>query len=115
MGNVNELLSRFGTLFGEPRTDSMAAFFHEYRRALSGYSDAVLEAAGDEVIREHLTRSWPTVAECVKKCREVAPRLVARPPEALPRVVVHNPTDAEKQRVRRILRDFKSNMRTGGT
>lgn len=70
MGDVDAMLQRFALLYGAPKTDDQAAYFAEYRRALSTYSDAILQQAADAVIRGRRARAWPTIGDCVKACDE---------------------------------------------
>jgi hypothetical protein len=76
MSDVQDLmLSRFLTLYGEPKTDNLEAFFDEYERALRGMARDILSAAADRVIKATDGRWWPTPGECVKACNVEAERM----------------------------------------
>lgn len=64
------LIDRFSALYGEPKTDDVQKFVAEYVRALSPWSQAVLERAGDAVIEQQTHRFWPMPGTVVKACRE---------------------------------------------
>lgn len=72
MQAADRIVSRFVTMYGDPKTDNLEAYFDEYAKALHGFSSEVLELAGDRILRNHAYRSWPTIGECVKICREAA-------------------------------------------
>lgn len=72
--SVDRFIRRMMTVYGEPRTDDPAGFLMEYQKALGGYSDEILERAGDEVIRT-IGPFWPKPAEAVKIARNVADRI----------------------------------------
>jgi hypothetical protein len=59
--SVDNLLSRLMTVYGDPKTDDLEGFIREYRRALAGYSDKVLDKATDKIIDSSLF--WPRPAE----------------------------------------------------
>ena len=69
--SIDRFIRRMMTVYGEPRTDDPAGFLMEYQKALGGYSDHILERAGDEVIRT-IGPFWPKPAEAVKIARNVA-------------------------------------------
>lgn len=114
----NILLSRFLTLYGEPKTDNVEAFFGEYEKALSGTAPDVLQGAADLVIREQEFRSWPTPGECVKACNKIAFKLDEerrhrRPSQAdLDRQaeVWPQPSEESKQRVKDLVADVKRSL-----
>lgn len=63
---ITDVLKRLTVMYGPPKTDNAAAFFDEYKRAMHGASDEVLERAADTLLRTNQYKSWPTIAECLK-------------------------------------------------
>lgn len=70
MNPQDRLIARLTNVFGEPKTEDPAAFVAEYAKALAGYDPAILEAAGDEIIKSAVY--WPRPAEAVQTARRVA-------------------------------------------
>ncbi len=115
MSDVQDLmLSRFLTLYGEPKTDSLEAFFDEYERALRGVAKDVLSAGAYRVIKAQEFRSWPTPGECVKACNAEAERLAIErerfAPKNLDRAPWPTPSEESKRRVREMVEAAKRGM-----
>ena len=80
MSPAEEMIRRFGAVFGEPRTDDPELFLREYAQAVSGWDAAILKRVGDRLVRQ--AKYWPRPAEVC----ELAEALVAdmpRPSRAL--------------------------------
>lgn len=114
MSDVQDLMfTRFLTLYGEPKTDNLEAFFEEYERVLKGTAKDILQLAADRVIKEQQFRSWPTPGECVKAVNAEAERKAIErerfSPKQLDEQERHwpKPTAESKARVRAILEEFK--------
>lgn len=78
---LQAVVSRFVTLYGEPRTDNAEALYSEYVRALKDFDQEALEAAVDEVIRFHTFPTWPTPGEVYKQALTEAAKLYAKRPK----------------------------------
>lgn len=63
---LNSVVARFVTVYGEPKSDNAEALYSEYIRALKGFSQEILEAAVDEVIKGHTFPTWPVPGEVYK-------------------------------------------------
>lgn len=81
---LETVVSRFVTLYGEPRTDSAEALYSEYVRALKDWDRDALQAAVDEVVKNHTFPTWPTPGEVYKQARTEAARLYAMRPRPAP-------------------------------
>ncbi|PPD07158.1 MAG: hypothetical protein CTY28_10270 [Hyphomicrobium sp.] len=81
---LQAVVSRFVTLYGEPRTDNAEALYSEYVRALKDFDQEALEAAVDEVIRFHTFPTWPTPGEVYKQSLTEAAKLYAKRPKPAP-------------------------------
>ena len=81
--DVNDMINRFATMWGEPKTDNVDRYLHEYHRALSGTDPDLLEAATAACIDSETY--WPRVA-IVKQQVEIASarRFRHTPPEHQP-------------------------------
>lgn len=102
---IGELLSRFVTVFGEPKTDDVDGFFREYEKALSGFHPKVIGHTADAVIKS--ATFWPRPAEIVKKAEEVAAILFPpKPWRDRDAEFRREPTAEEKARVRAMLKEF---------
>lgn len=117
MSDVQDLmLSRFLTLYGEPKTDSLDAFFDEYERALKGTARDILELAADRVIKAQEFRSWPTPGECVKAVQSEAERKAIERERFTSKNIEATdkawppPTEASKARCRDLVAELKRNM-----
>jgi hypothetical protein len=66
------MLSRFITIYGDPKTDNAEAFLDEFASALEGFSPEIVSKAANKILRTHEYPTWPSLGECVKSCREVA-------------------------------------------
>lgn len=64
-------LDRLAVVYGEPNTDNVPAFMHEYARRLSGYSDTELREGCDHILDTHKFSMWPTISECERACADV--------------------------------------------
>lgn len=79
------MLDRFLTVYGRPKSDNPAGFIDEYAKALSGFSEAILDKAASRIMSAHEYPTWPALGECVKICREIAWELNPPPkPEPAP-------------------------------
>jgi len=114
MSTVQELiLARFLTLYGEPKTDNIEAFFDEYERALRGIAKDVLSLGADRVIRAQEFRSWPTPGECVKACHVEAERMAIERERFAPKNLEAAdrswpaPSEDSKRRVRELVEAAK--------
>lgn len=67
--DVNDMINRFATMWGEPKTDNVDVYLHEYHRALGGTDPDLLEAATNACIDTETY--WPRVA-VVRKHIEIA-------------------------------------------
>ena len=96
---LTTVIRRFVLVYGEPKTNDIEGFYAEYQRALKGFSEAVLQAGVDDVIRDHTFPTWPTVGEVYKAVSEQGRRLhrpTPEPPE--PDWQRTPPTDADRAR-----------------
>lgn len=112
MSDVQDLmLARFLTLYGEPKTDNIEAFFDEYERALRGMAREIISAAADRVIKVQDGRWWPTPGECVKACNVEAERIAIDrerfEPKNMDRASWDAPTEESKARCRALVADLK--------
>ena len=121
MSDVQELmLSRFLTLYGEPKTDNLEAFFDEYERALKGTAREILQLAADRVIRAQEFRSWPTPGECVKACQAEAERKAIERERFKPADLERAdrswpaPSEESKARVRALVETMKRGIAVSG-
>jgi hypothetical protein len=113
MGNVRaSMLTRFSTLYGAPRTDEVEEFVAEYVKALGWYSDEVLVAATDDLIKQHTTGGWPRIAVCLKACQDAARKIAAAQQPLLPEPVDEMPAPSEEQkaRVQALVAEFKRHV-----
>ena len=112
MSDIQDIvLSRFLTLYGEPKTDNLEAFIAEYENALRGMAKDVLKLGADRVIKAQEFRSWPTPGECVKACNAEAERLAIErerfAPKNLDRAPWPTPSEESKKRVREMVEAAK--------
>lgn len=64
-------IKRMTVVYGAPDTDDVPAFLGEYIRQLKTYSDDVLDAALDRMLRTRRYKSWPTIADCLSAVHDV--------------------------------------------
>jgi hypothetical protein len=84
---LQAVVSRFVTLYGEPRTDNHEALYSEYVRALKDFDQEALELAVDEVVKSHTFPTWPMPGEVYKQALSRSRRSStpsARAPAQLP-------------------------------
>ncbi len=115
----DQVLSRFLTLYGEPKTDNLEAFFDEYERSLGHFSAEVLRRAANRVIDEQVFKAWPTPGEC-RKAAEHAQQMMPKPKptqaeldkqaDAWPAA-----TEESKVRVRELMLGCVANLRGKGS
>lgn len=75
---ASQFMKRMILVYGAPDTDDPDAFVGEYIRLLKGYSEDVLDAALDRLLKTRKFRTWPTIADCVSAAEdESAARAVA--------------------------------------
>lgn len=100
--SVERTIQRLLTVFGEPKTDNPDLYLEEFAKAIEGFSDAVLTAACDAVIRECVF--FPRPAEVRERAHKVAARLSGSrvPDKFLPDADIQK-DEASKQRVRDML------------
>jgi hypothetical protein len=117
MSAVQDLmLGRFLTLYGEPKTDNLEAFFDEYERALKGTAREILQLAADRVIKAQEFRSWPTPGECLKAVQAEAERKAIELERFKPANLDREancwpaPTEESKARVRELVANMKRGM-----
>ena len=65
-------IKRMTVVYGAPDTDDVSAFLGEYIRQLKQYSDDVLDAALDRMLRTRRYKTWPTIADCIAAAHEVS-------------------------------------------
>lgn len=75
---LQAVVSRFVTLYGEPRTDNAEALYGEYVRALKDFDQDALELAVDEIVKLHTFPTWPTPGEVYKQALVEAAKLHAK-------------------------------------
>jgi hypothetical protein len=97
------MLDRFLTVYGHPKSDNPAAFIEEYAKALSGFSAVILEKAAARIMSSHEYPTWPALGECVRNCREVAWEL--NPPEKPAPQPAFEKKHVGSDRVKALLRD----------
>ncbi len=113
--HVEELvIARFLTMYGEPgRTDNPEAFIAEWVKAFTKVRPDILAEAVDRMVASHLYPTWPVIGELYLKVREVAEeREIARARDRKPEPIQVRkpPTEAEKQRVAKLIADSKRNL-----
>jgi hypothetical protein len=69
---ITHMLSRFRTLYDDPKTDDVDGYLMEYVHALDGASPEVLNAATDSLVRKNRYRKWPTIGECMDEVTRIA-------------------------------------------
>jgi hypothetical protein len=111
---LTAVVSRFVTLYGEPRTDNAEALYSEYVRALKDFDEEALNLAVDEVVRMHTFPTWPTPGEVYKQALSEAAKLYAKRPKPrydqfddLPASGKLEPSEEEKARNRAIIEEMK--------
>ena len=111
---LDAVVSRFVTLYGEPRTDNAEALYSEYVRALKNFDQDALEAAVDEVVKAHTFPTWPTPGEVYKQALTEAAKLYAKRPKPAPQT--EQPTredgryvltEEQKAHNRKLIEDLK--------
>lgn len=100
-------LSRFLTLYGEPKTDDVDRFLAEYASALARFESRHLLAGASKLVSEHKFRSWPTIAECIDAVEVFAP---SNRPEPMPTYVVEQQTPQQKSNVQRLVAEFRKSI-----
>ena len=78
------IIDRFLTLYGEPNTDDLEAFFAEYRKALGGVRRDILARLSDRVVWNHKFPTWPTVGNCLTILEKL--RISEMAPPAFPEI-----------------------------
>lgn len=116
MSSVHEVvLSRFLTLYGEPKTDNVAAFLDEYERSLGHFSAEVLRRAANKVIDDQVFKAWPTPGEC-RKAADYVEQLMPKPRPSQAELDKQAekwpaPSEESKARVRGLVELAKANLR----
>lgn len=115
MSHASTMLTRFVTLYGPPKTDSVQEFLGEYERALQHFPRDILISATDHLLKRHGFANWPTVAECFAACeQEMALRnRLSRAPAYRPEPVYREPTEEEKAHARALVAAFKRQVAEG--
>lgn len=67
---ASKFMKRMVLVYGAPDTDEPEAFVGEYIRLLKGYSDEVLDAALDRLLKTRKFRTWPSIADCVSAAED---------------------------------------------
>lgn len=75
---LDTVVSRFLTIYGEPRTDNAEALYSEYVRALKDFGVVALDLAVDEIVKMHTFPTWPTPGEVYKQAVIEASKLYAK-------------------------------------
>lgn len=104
------LVERLMNVFGEPKTDSPAAYMEEFGKAVKGYSAEILEQAGDEVIKS--CTFWPRPAEIVQKAEAIAAQIAAKNRKPEIREEWPEPTDEQRRRASELLEHAKAAMKS---
>lgn len=65
------MIERLLILYGEPETDSPAAYLKEVKAAIEGYSAHIQDAACTLIRNTMKGRQFPTPAACRKACQDV--------------------------------------------
>lgn len=106
---MTDILQRFLTLYGEPKTDDPKLFFAEYRKALKGFDPRVLDRASDIVIKAHRYASWPTLGTVIEAAEHVAADMFrSRPEQELRKDDLPPVTDEERTRADAIVKQLFS-------
>ncbi|CAN1724417.1 protein of unknown function [Hyphomicrobium sp. 1Nfss2.1] len=111
----DHVLSRFLTLYNEPKTDNLEAFFDEYERALGHFPAEVLRRAANRVIDDQVFKAWPTPGEC-RKAAEYVAQLMPKPVPTQAELDKQAekwpaPSEESKARVRSLVELAKQNLR----
>jgi hypothetical protein len=78
-------MKRMVLVYGAPDTEEPEAFVAEYVRILKSYSDDILNAALDRLLKTRKFKTWPSIAECVGAAEdENAARVAANKPKKKP-------------------------------
>ncbi len=103
----NPLIDRLFTLLGAPeRTENIAGFIAEYRRALDGYGSTVLQKAADHLVR-NCGKAWPSLKACVEACNDTAEQAaLAAQANSTGRPKAQLPWEIEAERARDWARDY---------
>lgn len=102
MSAQQRLVDRLVTIYGEPKTDDPVAYINEFEKAVKGFAAEVLQAAGDEVIRE--CKYWPRPAEVVDRANAICLKIEAGKPKPPPEPDMPPPTPEQIARAREITR-----------
>lgn len=107
------VISRFLTLYGEPRTDNHEALYGEYVRALKHFDAEALNAAVDEIVKMHTFPTWPTPGEIYKQALTEAQKFyVKRNPqrpvtEAASCATWERPSDEQRAHNSKMIEDMR--------
>jgi hypothetical protein len=112
------VVSRFVTLYGEPRTDNHEALYSEYVRALKDFDQEALELAVDEVVKQHTFPTWPMPGEVYKQALVEAAKLHAKRPKPTRDPELSEPrpdgryelTEEQKAHNRRMIEELKRSV-----
>lgn len=108
---IDLMLSRFTTLYGEPKTENLSAFMGEYVSALRNASPDVLRAATDALIRTNTHRSWPTIGRCMEAVTLAADERAPRDKTSTSyRRSLVAPPSAEELEKRRLAKEWRDQM-----
>lgn len=66
---IDGFIARMNSVFGEPKTDNVEAYLAEVTKALTGWTAATLEKAGDHLLRK--VKFFPKPAEIIEVCQEI--------------------------------------------
>jgi hypothetical protein len=98
VGNAEAFIDKLRAHFGDPKlADGVdeAVFLADYLKELRHYSESCLHLAATQLITTRDRRTFPTLAECLKVCRDVHEKLAAEVPP--PPNKDHWPEHSEKR------------------
>lgn len=104
------MLSRFTTLYGEPRSPDVEGFMREYDDALRNMSDPVLRAATDLLVRRQKHRTWPTIGECYAACNEAAEAMKIKSEQPVFTQSKRVPPDENELNRQRLAKEWRDRM-----
>lgn len=102
------LIERLMNVFGEPKAENPAAYVEEFGKAVKGYSEEILERAGDEVIKS--STFWPRPAEIVQKAESIAAQIASANRKPAVREEWPEPTDDQRRRATELVERAKQAM-----
>ena len=110
---ITHIVDRFTMLYGEPQTTDLAKFVADYERELAGIDQGILREASDILVRKHVYRIWPTIAECLSAVRDASywrERANEIKASAKPEPERKEPPKASIARVDQMIAEFKAHV-----